>query len=67
MCNYFGLYFGVFYLDVCCIDGYLWDEDSCYEFGGLFYNGGNIFCLVCNFDKFVDYYVDDMWIGGNVC
>lgn len=51
MCNYSGSHFGAPYPDACCIDGYLWDEDSCYEPGGPLYNGGNIPCPACNLDK----------------
>ena len=51
MCNYHGRMFGASYPDACCIDGYLWDEDSCDEPGGPLRHGGEIPCPECNTDK----------------
>ncbi|MBR8028879.1 hypothetical protein KDX27_30200 [Burkholderia cenocepacia] len=65
MCNYSGSHFGAPYPDACCIDGYLWDEDSCDEPGGPLYNGGDIPCPACNLDEFVEYHADDTWTSGN--
>lgn len=40
-------YFGAEYTDTCCIDGELWDLDSCDEPGGLLSVGGDIPCPFC--------------------
>lgn len=47
-CDYTGRDFGASYPDACCIDGYLWDMDSCDEPGGFLNEGGNIPCPQCN-------------------
>lgn len=47
-CEYRGKHFGAPYIDAQCIDGYLWDEDSCDEPGGALRNGGDIPCPECN-------------------
>ena len=47
-CDYEGRHFGSPYPDACCIDGYLWDMDSCYELGGPLTRGGDIPCPQCN-------------------
>ena len=44
-------FFGAFYPDAKCIDGYLWDMDS-YD-NGKYYSGGNEPCPFCNKDKFI--------------
>jgi hypothetical protein len=51
VCNYRGRHFGATYPDACCIDGYLWDEDSCDEPGGGLSHGGDIPCPQCNTEK----------------
>ncbi|MCL4526491.1 MAG: hypothetical protein M1492_08350 [Gammaproteobacteria bacterium] len=48
MCDYEGHDFGANYLDSCCIDGYLWDLDSCDEPGGPLTAGGDLPCPKCN-------------------
>ncbi len=51
-CGYQGKHFGAWYEDATCIDGYLWDLDSCYEPGGPLYYGGDIPCPACNTRKY---------------
>src|SRR5574343_875033 len=46
MCDYCGHEFGANYLDSVCIDGYLWDADSCAADG--FTHGGEWACPRCN-------------------
>lgn len=41
-------YFGASYPDAVCIDGFLWDLDSCDEPGGPLYQGGDSPCPFCN-------------------
>ena len=52
-CDYQGHEFGACYLDSVCIDGYLWDADSCDEPGGDLTNGGDIPCPQCNHDSWL--------------
>ncbi len=47
-CEYEGKDFGANYTDSCCIDGYLWDLDSCDEPGGPLLAGGDLPCPKCN-------------------
>lgn len=47
-CGYSGYEFGGGYLDSTCIDGFLWDLDSCDEPGGGLTQGGDIPCPQCN-------------------
>ncbi len=51
-CGYHGKHFGAWYEDAICVDGYLWDLDSCYEPGGPLYYGGDIPCPACNTRKY---------------
>lgn len=46
-CGYQGHEFGAHYPDSLCIEGYLWDADSCDGEGGLT-SGGEIPCPSCN-------------------
>lgn len=68
-CGYEGPHFGGGYNDGRCVDGYLWDLDSCEsgeEGEGMFFaSGGDIPCPNCNLDEFVDYHAEDVWCGGN--
>lgn len=48
MCDYQGFEFGASYPDSTCINGYLWDADSCDEPGGPLFHGGEIPCPRCN-------------------
>lgn len=41
-------FFGATYEDGVCIDGYMWDLDSCEEPGGPLLNGGDTPCPNCN-------------------
>lgn len=50
MCDYMGHHFGAYYIDACCIDGYLWDLDSCDEPGGGLTSGGDLPCPKCNME-----------------
>lgn len=54
-CDYQGSHFGATYEDACCIDGYLWDLDSCDEPGGALQHGGEIPCPKCNAKAYKDY------------
>lgn len=60
MCDYSGNDFGANYDDACCIDGYLWDLDSCDEPGGSLSNGGDIPCPKCNHAEWLAYVEDDV-------
>lgn len=53
-CDYQGHEFGASYLDSVCIDGWLWDADSCDEPGGPLFEGGEIPCPRCNTAAFLD-------------
>jgi hypothetical protein len=53
-CTFEGPMFGACYPDATCIDGYLWDLDSCDEEGNL-YGGGDIPCPHCNTREYVEY------------
>lgn len=62
MCNYEGSHFGASYPDACCIDGRLWDLDSCDEPGGDLFSGGDIPCPECETEAYLygdleDYHV----------
>lgn len=46
-CGYTGHDFGAPYPDSTCIDGFLWDLDSCDEPGGGLTHGGDIPCPQC--------------------
>ena len=55
-CNYQGHEFGSeHYPDSVCIDGYLWDADSCDEPGGALRHGGEIPCPQCNATEHASY------------
>lgn len=60
-CGYQGRHFGAWYDDGGCIDGYLWDLDSCDAPGGWLTSGGDIPCPCCNTRE----YVADFPLGGN--
>lgn len=62
-CGYDGAHFGANYPDGVCIDGYLWDADSCDEPGGPLMHGGDIGCPRCNTREFVEY--DEVVFSGN--
>ena len=50
-------YFGATYPDATCVDGYLWDLDSCDE-RGLVSTGDNPPCPFCNTEAFIEHIVD---------
>lgn len=54
MCDYQGYEFGGGYLDSVCIDGKLWDADSCDEPGGPLYSGGDMACPQCNHEEWLE-------------
>lgn len=53
MCDYQGYEFGAPYLDSVCIDGFLWDADSCDEPGGPLYHGGEMPCPKCSHEAWL--------------
>ena len=59
MCDYQGHEFKASYPDSVCIDGFLWDADSCDEPGGPLSIGGEIPCPKCNTEKFNQYVKGD--------
>lgn len=63
-CGYEGYDFGAWYPDSICIDGYLWDLDSCNEPGGALHGGGNIPCPCCKTKDYLISY-NDMKLSGN--
>lgn len=48
-------FFGAHYPDAVCIEGYLWDLDSCDEPGGYLTHGGDVPCPCCNTVEHVDW------------
>lgn len=52
-CGYQGSHFGATYPDAICIDGELWDLDSCDEPGGPLFSGGDVPCPCCNTKEYV--------------
>ena len=49
-CGHQGIYFGE---DGICIDGHMWDLDSCDKAGGPLSSGGDIPCPECNHDEWL--------------
>jgi hypothetical protein len=47
-CGYTGYEFNMPYPNSTCIEGFLWDLDSCDEPGGGLTQGGDIPCPQCN-------------------
>lgn len=54
-CGYEGRHFGAPYPDATCIDGELWDLDSCDEPGGGLTSGGDIPCPCCSTKEYVEW------------
>lgn len=54
-CLFEGPMFGANYPDGTCIDGYVWDLDSCDEPGGALTSGGDIPCPHCNTREYLEY------------
>jgi hypothetical protein len=63
-CDYTGYEFGGGYIDSCCIEGFLWDLDSCDEPGGGLTHGGEWACPRCNTRKFLSDAMQDAKDGG---
>lgn len=59
-CTYTGVHFGAAYPDAVCIDGLLWDLDSCAEPGGPLRNGGEIPCPTCNHESWLEHARDQI-------
>lgn len=62
-CKYEAPTFGAHYPDGVCIDGYMWDLDSCDEPGGELHSGGDIPCPSCNTVEYLDWF--DIRFSGN--
>ena len=62
--DYQGYEFGANYLDSMCIDGYLWDADSCDKPGGPLTHGGDIPCPQCNHDAWLLHFGEDVLEDG---
>lgn len=56
-------WFGAPYVDAGCIDGFLWDLDSCGEGDerNILSSGGDVPCPFCNAESFIEYIKDDMY------
>lgn len=52
-CDYEAPFFGAHYPDGICIDGFMWDLDSCDEPGGPLYDGGDKACPACNTEQYL--------------
>lgn len=63
-CNYEAPTFGARYPDGTCIDGYMWDLDSCDEPGGGLAHGGDEPCPWCNTAEFIKWN-GDANVSGN--
>lgn len=62
-CSFEAPFFGATYPDGTCIDGYMWDLDSCDEPGGPLYGGGDAPCPHCNTREYVTSYLDMHFTG----
>ena len=63
-CDFHESYFGASYPDACCIDGMLWDLDSCDVPGGPLFSGGDVHCPQCNHDAWLDDFKDEVEMEG---
>lgn len=59
-------WFGAIYPDATCIDGFLWDLDSCDEPKGLLFSGGDWPCPYCNARKFLEYIKEETSEAGYI-
>lgn len=57
-CDFEEPYFGASYPDARCIDGFLWDLDSCDEPGGPLHSGGDVPCPQCNHAAWLETFED---------
>lgn len=56
------MFFGGYYPDARCIDGYLYDLDNCDENGNLYdYPNEQIPCPFCNKELFIERCGEDMY------
>ena len=62
-CNYEAPTFGANYPDGACIDGFMWDLDSCDEPGGPLFGGGDTPCPNCNTAQHLEWC--DVKLSGN--
>ena len=69
MCDFHEPHFGANYPDACCIDGYLWDLDSCDEPGGGLTSGGDDPCPQCNhaalLERVIEHKTEEGWLDGD--
>lgn len=63
-CDFHESYFGAQYPDACCIDGFLWDLDSCDVPGGDLTSGGEVPCPQCNHGAWLDRFEDELFSDG---
>lgn len=63
-CDFHEPYFGASYPDGCCIDGYLWDLDSCDSPGGPLSSGGDDPCPVCNHGAWLERGEEEFFMQG---
>lgn len=63
MCGFTCRLFGAHYEDAICIDGHMWDLDSCDDDGGLT-SGGETPCPRCNTSAYIDHVLEIL--EGNV-
>lgn len=61
-CTFEGPYWA-HYPDATCIDGYLWDLDSCDEPGGPLSSGGDVPCPHCNSREHAKYHAESQPSG----
>ena len=54
-CNYEAPTFGARYPDGTCIEGFMWDLDSCDEPGGPLTSGGDTPCPWCNTRDYIEW------------
>lgn len=54
-CNYEAPTFGARYPDGTCVEGYMWDLDSCDEPGGPLFSGGDQPCPWCNTREYIEW------------
>jgi hypothetical protein len=64
VCDFHEPYFGASYPDACCIDGMLWDLDSCHAPGGPLHSGGDVPCPQCNHDEWLKTFEDEIFSEG---
>jgi len=57
-------FFGANYPDATCIDGRLWDLDSCDEPGGPLFGGGDVPCPFCRPQEHINEIAEDLYSSG---